>query len=99
MIKDLEIREIFLDYSGRSHVIPKALISGRQADLSPRRNHDYERKIGAMQAAIRQGIQVALEDRKGKEMDSPIEPLEGIQPCCHFDILISEVQDCKIVFF
>lgn len=52
-----------------------------------------------MQAAIRQGIQVALEDRKGKEMDSPTEPLEGIQPCCYFDILISEVQDCKIVFF
>lgn len=52
-----------------------------------------------MQAAIKQGLQVALEDRKGKEMDSPTEPLERIQPCCYFDILISEVQDCKIVFF
>ena len=83
MIKDLEIKEIFLDYSGRSHVIPKALISWRQADLSPRRNHDYERKIGAMQAAVRQGIQVALEDRKGKV--SPLEPLEGRQPCQHLE--------------
>lgn len=41
---------------------------------------------------------MALEDRKGRNGFS-IEPLEGIQPCCHFDILISEVQDCKIVFF
>ena len=84
---------------GRSHVIPKAITSDRQVDQSPRRNYDYERIIRAMQGAMRQGIQVALEDRKGKEVDSPIEPLEGIQSCCYLDILISKVQDCKTVFF
>ena len=84
---------------GRSHVIPKVLTSERQVDQSPRRNCDYERKIRGLQGAMRQEIQVALEDRKGKEVDSPIEPLEGIQSCCYLDILISKVQDCKTVFF
>lgn len=36
--------------------------------------------------AMSQGMQTALEAKKEKNMDSPLKPTEGTQPCWHLDL-------------
>ena len=46
---------------------------------------------------MNQRMQVALRSGKGKEINSPVEAPEGIQPCCHLDFRTSDLQNYKII--
>lgn len=47
-----------------------------------------------------QGVQVASGSWKSQGMESPLQPLEGMQSCCHLDFISvwdSDLQNCTII--
>ena len=74
----------------------------RERERERGRGKERERERGAMLPALEmengvrsQGVQSACRSWKCKEMDSSLEPLEGIQLCQHLEFRAFAPQKCK----
>ena len=111
-LKILTYGEIIVKYPSGPSVITSVLISGKRRQEHQRRKYDNRSRNHAMQSdswlwkckrTMTQGIQEASRSYRRKEMDSPPEPEERMQPCWNLDFSLmgpfqfSDLQNCKII--
>lgn len=66
-------------HPGRTNVITRVLISGRESQKRENQRCGVYKRLGLTLLAKK--CRQYLEARKGKEIDSPLEPPERMQPC------------------